>query len=215
MQLISSSISTATRLIITGHSLGGSIASLFTLLLLDSIDLSKNYKRPLCITFGSPLIGDKSLQQAILEYSTWNSCFLHVASHKDPLPRLFISQQSSSDAELASQTSEYKPFGTFLLCSEQGCSCFENPESILEFLGRMRSVGNRNKEMESVEYGNIVERLSRKAICEDVIPWSQDETDSFIAATINKGKKDLFTATIILQLIAIGLLQLQVAQLPY
>ncbi|KAJ7970892.1 senescence-associated carboxylesterase [Quillaja saponaria] len=195
---ISSSISTATRLIITGHSLGGSIASLFTLLLLDSIDLSK-YKRPLCITFGSPLIGDKSLQQAILEYSTWNSCFLHVASHLDPLPRLFISRKSSPAAGLASQTSKYQPFGTFLLCSEQGFSCFENPESILGFLVGMSPVGNPNKEMESVEYGNIVKRLSRKAICEDVIAWSQDETDAF-------------QASIILQLIAIGLLQLQQLQ---
>lgn len=57
MRVISSS-----KLIITGVALGGSIASLFTLLLLESID-SKN-KKPICITFGSLLIGDKILQQA-------------------------------------------------------------------------------------------------------------------------------------------------------
>ncbi|XP_027153539.1 senescence-associated carboxylesterase 101 isoform X1 [Coffea eugenioides] len=42
-------------LIITGQSMGGSIASLFTLWLLGDIP-TKATKRPLCVTFGSPLL---------------------------------------------------------------------------------------------------------------------------------------------------------------
>ncbi|CBI34971.3 unnamed protein product, partial [Vitis vinifera] len=61
------------RLIITGHSMGGSVASLFTLCLLEVINISKPKCRPICITFGSPLIGDFGLQ-----HSNWNSFFLHV-----------------------------------------------------------------------------------------------------------------------------------------
>ncbi|XP_034704023.1 senescence-associated carboxylesterase 101-like [Vitis riparia] len=63
------------RLIITGHSLGGSVASLFTLCLLEVINISKPKCCPICITFGSPLIGDFGLQ-----HSNWNSFFLHSIS---------------------------------------------------------------------------------------------------------------------------------------
>lgn len=111
-----------TQLIITGHGLGGSVASLFTLLLLDSIDLTKT-KRPLCITFGSPLLGNEAFQNAISQFSTWSSCFLHLVSNQDPLPRKFLNNKA------------YYPFGTFLFCSQSGgCSCFEGPKSILKLL---------------------------------------------------------------------------------
>ncbi|KAK7365130.1 hypothetical protein VNO80_13954 [Phaseolus coccineus] len=50
-------------LIVIGHDLRGATTSLFALLLLDRIGLGK--KRPLCITFDSPLIGDKKLQETI------------------------------------------------------------------------------------------------------------------------------------------------------
>ena len=76
-------------LIITGNSLGGSVATLFTLSLLDKFKISTT-KRPLCITFGSPLIGDEGLQEAISNYPAWNSCFLHVVSDHDPIPRVLI-----------------------------------------------------------------------------------------------------------------------------
>ncbi|KAI4352685.1 hypothetical protein L6164_006910 [Bauhinia variegata] len=104
-------------LIVTGHALGGSIASLFTIWLLDIIGSGK--KRPLCITFGSPLIGDQNLQKAISQHSTWNSCFFNVASHLDPVPRMFISPHTSPLSELSTQTIVYKPFGTFLLLSDK------------------------------------------------------------------------------------------------
>ncbi|TQD86482.1 hypothetical protein C1H46_027971 [Malus baccata] len=84
--------SKSSRIVITGHSFGGAVATLFTLWLLQSLDLSKA-KRPLCITFGSPLIGDEQLRKCVLEFSTWSSCFLNVASINDPVPKVFLTSQ--------------------------------------------------------------------------------------------------------------------------
>ena len=152
---LKSQIDGSKPLIITGHALGGPIACLFTLLLLDTSDSSK--KRPLCITFGSPLIGDQNLQQVLSRSSTWNSCFLHLASFQDPIPRSFISHNT------------YKPFGTFLLCSQYGASCFENPDLILYLLMVMGSpIGGTNQELQTDHYKEVVEHLTRKAICKDI-----------------------------------------------
>ncbi|XP_061369746.1 senescence-associated carboxylesterase 101-like [Gastrolobium bilobum] len=162
---LKSEINSSKPLIITGNALGGSVASLFTISRLDSIGSGKN--RPLCITFGSPLIGDKGLQQAISRSSNWNSCFLHVVSHKDPLPRLLITNHSS-------QTSSYMPFGTFLFCSDKNSTCFENPDSILEVLVALGSIHDQNQEFQSLDYGNIVENLYHKAICKDFTVQAKD-----------------------------------------
>ncbi|KAJ1381084.1 Fungal lipase-like domain [Sesbania bispinosa] len=167
------------KLIITGHALGGSVASLFTISLLDSIGSGKN--RPLCITFGSPLIGDKNLQQAVSRSPNWNSCFLHVVSHKDPLPSRFI-------------TSGFMPFGTFLLCSDANSTCFDNPDSILELLMALGSIHVQNQGFQSAEYGNIVENLKHKAICNDFTTGAEDMTH-----------RDTLACSISLQLQALGL----------
>ncbi|XAR51817.1 Carboxylesterase [Bertholletia excelsa] len=151
-------------LIITGHSIGGSIASLFTLWLLDSI-FPKATTRPLCITFGSPLIGDNSLQQAISERPIWNSCFLHVASIEDPILKLFALPQAFELISFA--RSSYKPFGTFLLCSQSGCTCFEEPEAVLGFMAAVCSDSESqgsNDGSQIINYGRILERLTGEAI---------------------------------------------------
>ena len=152
-------------MIVTGLGLGGPIASLFTLSLLDTNNDKK--KPPLCITFGSPLIGDKKFQKAISRSSNWNSCFLHVVSLNDPLPTLFITNYSSSPAVLTPETSGYMPFGTFFLCSDANSTCFENPDSILELLIAMGSIHTQNQGFQSSDYGNIVEKLNDKVICKD------------------------------------------------
>ncbi|XP_057447507.1 senescence-associated carboxylesterase 101-like isoform X2 [Lotus japonicus] len=166
-----------TKLIVTGHGLGGSVASLFTISLLDNVGSGK--KRPLCITFGSPLVGDKKLQQAISRSAHWNSCFLHVVSHKDPLPRLFIANS-------------YMPFGTFLFCSDKSSTCFENPDSSLEILVQLGSINAQSQGNQSSEYGNIIENL--KPICKDLTTRAED-----------KFQPDSLLACISLQLQALGL----------
>uniref|UniRef100_A0A7N2KZ47 Senescence-associated carboxylesterase 101 n=1 Tax=Quercus lobata TaxID=97700 RepID=A0A7N2KZ47_QUELO len=175
-------------LIITGNSLGGSVASLFTLSLLEKFNFLTT-KRPLCITFGSPLIGDEDLQEAISKYAAWNSCFLHVVSDQDPVPRVLISQ-----------TSVYKPFGMFLLCSKLGCSCFGDPRTILELLKATYSgsPGIQDPNMVFKSYGTFVKDINRKVICKDT-------THSFDWTT------PPLRASIITQLAAIGLVPQQQA----
>ncbi|XP_048127993.1 senescence-associated carboxylesterase 101-like [Rhodamnia argentea] len=168
--------------IITGDCLGGSIASLFTLWLLCTLDLA-TAKRPLCITFGSPLIGNSGFQQAISQYSTWNTCFLHVAHKDDIFPKLF---QSST-----MEQSIYKPFGTFLVCSESGGACFEAPESIIELLAPKSS-----ESAQILNYNSIIKCLERQLICKNHYAFSVHNTDSFKAG-------------ITAQVAAIGLMQIQ------
>ncbi|XP_010254914.1 PREDICTED: senescence-associated carboxylesterase 101-like [Nelumbo nucifera] len=136
------------RLIVTGHGLGGAVASLYTLWLLNNIP--PNAKPPLCITFGSPLVGDDGLRKTILCRSTWNSRFLHVVSHDDPIPRLSVSEHS------------YKPLGTFLMCSPSGCACLDDPESILRWMaltGPSENPVNPGQADNCVDYGTILGRL--------------------------------------------------------
>ncbi|CAL0298982.1 unnamed protein product [Lupinus luteus] len=176
-------IPSSNTLIVTGSGVAGSVASLFTLSLLDSRGSGKN--RPLCITFGAPLIGDKKLQQAISHSSTWNSCFINVVSHKDPLPSLFITNQTSS----------YMPFGTFLLISDAGSTSSENPDLILELLVAIGSTQDvQTQGFQSVEYGKIVESLYRKVIHTELS--ARDENISL---------SDSLLASIKLQLLALEL----------
>ncbi|KAG5129535.1 hypothetical protein JHK84_035932 [Glycine max] len=183
---LKSEINSSPRLIVTGLGLGGPIASLFTLSLLDTNNDKK--KPPLCITFGSPLIGDKKFQKAISRSSNWNSCFLHVVSLNDPLPRLFV---TNSPAASTPQTSAYMPFGTFLLCSDVNSTCFENPDSILEQLIAMGSIHTQNQGFQSSDYGNIVEKLNDKVICKDfsTTHLQQQNIDTNTLETKKENKK--------------------------
>nr|POE78286.1 senescence-associated carboxylesterase 101 [Quercus suber] len=181
---LKSQIDNSKVLIITGNSLGGSVAILFTLWLLETIDFSIT-KRPLCITFGSPLVVNNGLQNAILKYPTWSSCFLHVVSDQDPFPRVLIAPHNPPATESASQTNVYKPFGTFLLYSKSGCSCFEDSQTILELLMATYSEGPENQNPNQVLelYEKIVEYLSRKVICMDatrLLQWTTPQRADII-----------------------------------
>ncbi|XP_061999443.1 senescence-associated carboxylesterase 101-like [Rosa rugosa] len=168
-------------IIITGQSVGGIVATLFTLWLLEDLDLSKS-KRPLCITFGSPLVGDEHLQKCVLKFSTWKSCFLHIFSDQDHTPKIFMSQNT---------TGAYKPFGTFLLCSASGCACSENPEFILEQFVTTNSHSAQTQDPNlGFPYGQILEDLKRKALCN-------------VFESIG-GERDPLQTSIITQLLAIG-----------
>ncbi|XP_039164743.1 senescence-associated carboxylesterase 101-like isoform X2 [Eucalyptus grandis] len=157
--------------IITGHCLGGSIASLFVLWLLNTLDTTKG-TLPLCITFGSPLLGDNAFQQAVSQYLKWNSCFLHVVHKDDCFPRLFLHPSTTNP-------SQYKPFGTFLLCSESGGACFEDPKSIMELL--MLEIGFGNQESHCVNYKTVIQRLDQRLIRNDWSWLNGQEADSYKA----------------------------------
>lgn len=177
-------------LIITGHSLGGSVATLFTLWLLGCIysEMDRNTKLPICLTFGSPLLGDDGFQRAILNRPTWNSCFMNLVSKQDSIPSFFISPYNTQTG------SPYKPFGLFLFCSESGVACFSEPESVLELLGLMSS-----ESLQAVDYGWVLECLKHKAI--------------FRGSQLGGWDNNPFQTGITLQLQAIGVDGMQVLHL--
>ncbi|KAJ7957056.1 Lipase-like PAD4 [Quillaja saponaria] len=76
--------------VITGHSIGGTTASLCALWLLSYLQAnSSSSTSVLCITFGSPLLGNESLSKAILR-ERWGGNFCHVVSKHDIMPRLLF-----------------------------------------------------------------------------------------------------------------------------
>ncbi|KAK3118054.1 hypothetical protein QOZ80_9BG0693560 [Eleusine coracana subsp. coracana] len=78
--------------VFTGHSLGGTIAALAALHYL-CISSSSSTCAPappvLCVTFGSPLLGNEALSRAILR-ERWGGNFCHVVSQHDIVPRLLF-----------------------------------------------------------------------------------------------------------------------------
>ncbi|KAM5563023.1 senescence-associated carboxylesterase 101 [Rosa sericea] len=181
-------LSKTSLVIITGQSVGGSVATLFTLWLLKGLDLLKT-KRPLCITFGSPLVGDEHLRQCVLQFTTWKSCFLHVASNQDPTPKHFLTRNTSG--------ASYKPFGAFLLCSSSGCACSEDPDLILEQLVTTNSQSAQNQDPNiEFRYGQVLEDLKHKALCKSNSQSIERE-------------RDPLQASIVTQLLAIGVLAQQ------
>ncbi|XP_043724479.1 senescence-associated carboxylesterase 101-like [Telopea speciosissima] len=167
-------------LIITGHSIGGWIASLFCLWLLDKIKPS-NPNFPICITFGSPLLGDDGLCRAIHNLSGWKSRFLHVVSYGDLIPRTFLSSTENI----------YKPFGTFLICSSSSsaCACFNDPVSVVDVL----AATSASPQMPNIlDYGKLLEDLNDQMIVSKGVSelWGS--------------RGDPLRAGIILQLDAIG-----------
>ncbi|KNA14778.1 hypothetical protein SOVF_104610 [Spinacia oleracea] len=76
-------------IIITGHSIGGAIASLTTLWLLSYIQTIPSPPQILCITFGSPLLANKSLSKSLLR-QRWTGNFCHIVLKHDIIPRLLF-----------------------------------------------------------------------------------------------------------------------------
>lgn len=73
-------------IIFVGHSIGGAIATLATIWVLE-----KRLRQisPICITFGSPLVGDTVLMQSI-DCQGWSGNFCHVVSKQDIVPRMLL-----------------------------------------------------------------------------------------------------------------------------
>ncbi|KAJ0965529.1 hypothetical protein J5N97_026667 [Dioscorea zingiberensis] len=91
------------RIVFTGHSSGGAIAVLATVWLLEK-HLRTDYKNhtvPLCVTFGSPLIGDNLFCQA-LQREDWSCCFLHFVMTMDIIPQSPLAPLASLKEELQS-----------------------------------------------------------------------------------------------------------------
>lgn len=88
------------RIVFTGHSSGGSVSVLVAIWLLEQIFKSDNKDQafPFCVTFGSPLVGDRVFSHALWR-EDWSSCFLHFVTAVDIIPRSLMAPLSSLKQE--------------------------------------------------------------------------------------------------------------------
>jgi len=77
--------------IFVGHSIGGAVATLATLWILQK---RLRQSSPFCITFGCPLVGDVNLVEAVGR-ENWAGNFLHVVSKNDIVPRILLAPVES------------------------------------------------------------------------------------------------------------------------
>ncbi|EYU31236.1 hypothetical protein MIMGU_mgv1a0179101mg, partial [Erythranthe guttata] len=106
------------------------VASLSTLWL-----LSHDIQTPiLCITYGSPLLGNEPFSQAILQ-QRWSGNFCHIVLIPK-MPSLFdeVSDIIIDDQETKNTMSPYWPFGSYMFITENGAICLDNATAIVEFL---------------------------------------------------------------------------------
>ncbi|XP_031493374.1 senescence-associated carboxylesterase 101-like [Nymphaea colorata] len=151
------------RLILVGESLGGSVAALCTLWLLKSTPPLP----PICITFGSPLLGDAPLQKAVSNIEPWKTQFWHVVGHGDPIPRLFL-------------PNSFRPFGTYFLVSGSSCACFDDPDSVVQLLEFGRP-NISSAETNFKGYGFVLKQLQEKSKYRSNVPSTDNFQDSLKA----------------------------------
>ncbi|KAJ0047996.1 hypothetical protein Pint_15357 [Pistacia integerrima] len=91
------------QIVFTGHSSGGAIAILVTVWFLQQQykpDSTINLRKlPFCVTFGSPLVGDRIFNHA-LGRENWSQYFLHFVSRYDIIPRVLFAPLSSIERYL-------------------------------------------------------------------------------------------------------------------
>ncbi|KAK9278381.1 hypothetical protein L1049_027946 [Liquidambar formosana] len=88
------------RVVFTGHSSGGPMAILAMLWFLEHCPKPENDQiHPRCVTFGSPLVGDRIFPHA-LNRENWSCYFIHFVMKYDIVPRISLAPLSSIEKEL-------------------------------------------------------------------------------------------------------------------
>ncbi|KAL9337829.1 hypothetical protein Peur_069598 [Populus x canadensis] len=88
------------QVVFTGHSSGGAIAILATAWFLEVYNRqSSNCMAPLCLTFGSPLVGDYIINIAIRR-EKWSRYFVNFVMRYDIVPRISLCPLSSIKQQL-------------------------------------------------------------------------------------------------------------------
>ena len=88
------------QIVFAGHSSGGPTAILATLWFLENTPKLGNNQIPFrCLTFGSPLIGDKIFGHAIRR-ENWSRNFTHFVMKYDIVPRIMLAPVSHMEEEL-------------------------------------------------------------------------------------------------------------------
>ncbi|MED6136531.1 hypothetical protein PIB30_056863 [Stylosanthes scabra] len=86
------------QIVFTGHSSGSPMAILATLRTLEKYQTTESNGRvpPICVTFGSPLIGNNIFSHATRR-ENWSNFFIYFVMRYDIVPRILLSPLSSFD----------------------------------------------------------------------------------------------------------------------
>ncbi|KAF9623265.1 hypothetical protein IFM89_000754 [Coptis chinensis] len=107
------------HIVFTGHSSGGPIAILATIWLLEHCKQNQNSQcTTSCVTFGSPLIGDRVFGHA-LRREHWSHHFIHFVNRYDIVPRVSLAPLSSMEREFP-----------LILCFFNPKSCYHRQEIV-------------------------------------------------------------------------------------
>ncbi|XP_059077749.1 lipase-like PAD4 [Cryptomeria japonica] len=121
-------------IIFVGHSIGGAIATLATIWVLE-----KRLRQisPICITFGSPLVGDTVLIQSI-DCQGWSGNFCHVVSKNDIVPRMLLAPFESIGQQL---NSIFPPRGSIMVNDSASLMHPSSPEACRKLLDNIKCLG--------------------------------------------------------------------------
>ncbi|CAK9138677.1 unnamed protein product [Ilex paraguariensis] len=106
---VDKAVSEKRQIVFAGHSSGGAIAILAALWFLEKyIRPNANNIPPKCVTFGSPLAGDRIFPHA-LRRENWARHFIHFIMRYDIVPRIMLAPLSSIEQELQPILDLFKP----------------------------------------------------------------------------------------------------------
>ncbi|XVF12169.1 hypothetical protein REPUB_Repub08aG0091200 [Reevesia pubescens] len=139
------------QIVFTGHSSGGAIAILATVWLLEQyLKPEKTWMSPpLCVTFGSPLVGDFIFNHA-LRRENWSQYFLHFVMRYDIVPRILLAPLSSMERELQlNQKASFPIQGSIAVASKFYETVMRNASAITSHAA-CQLMGNTNPILETV-----------------------------------------------------------------
>ncbi|KAE8816490.1 protein EDS1L-like [Hordeum vulgare] len=123
---VSKAVAEEKRVVFTGHSSGGSIATLAAIWFLENCTRrgSVNQAQPFCVTFGAPLVGDNVFNHAVRREG-WSQCILHFIMPLDIIPRIPLAPLASSREQIQSvldwlspHSPNFSPVGNSLVIPE-------------------------------------------------------------------------------------------------
>ncbi|KAL6318849.1 hypothetical protein AAG906_001322 [Vitis piasezkii] len=85
------------QVVFTGYSSGAPVAILATLYLLEKSE--PNQSPPHCVTFGSPLVGDRIFGHAVRR-EKWSDHFIHFVMRYDVIPRIMLGPSSTEHKQI-------------------------------------------------------------------------------------------------------------------
>ncbi|TYH40336.1 hypothetical protein ES332_D12G240100v1 [Gossypium tomentosum] len=143
------------KIVFTGHSSGGAIAILTTVWFLEHyLKPGKTLMSPLCVTFGSPLVGDFIFNHALIR-ENWSNFFLHFVMRYDIVPRILLASLSTVGQELdqilklLSQKAMFPIQGSVREASTFYTSVMRNASAVASHAA-CRLMGNTNPILETV-----------------------------------------------------------------